>query len=54
MQGSTLEERIDHQALLLHTAPTPEERRAAWEELKRLHAMRTPRRVRQMEDEAGL
>lgn len=54
MQGSTLEQRIDYQALLLHTAETPEQRRAAWAELTRLHAMRSPEQVEQMERERGL
>lgn len=49
-----LESRIDLQALLLHTAPTPDERRAAWDELTRLHAMRSPQRIAEMEGEAGL
>lgn len=49
-----LERQIDYQALLLHTAPTPNERRTAWEELRRLHALRSPERVEQMEREAGL
>jgi hypothetical protein len=49
-----LESRIDVQALLLHTAPTPDERRAAWCELTRLHAMRTPERIDEMESAAGL
>ena len=49
-----LENRIDAAALLLHTAPTPDERRAAWETLKHLVALRTPQRVAQMEAERGL
>jgi hypothetical protein len=49
-----LEARIYQQALLLHTAPTPDERRAAWYELTRLHAMRSPQRIAEMESEAGL
>lgn len=49
-----LEARIDQQALLLHTAPTPDERRAAWFELTRLHALRSPQRIAEMEGEAGL
>jgi hypothetical protein len=52
--GSDLESRIDYQALLLHTAPTPAERRSAWFELTRLHAMRSPQRIAEMEGEAGL
>lgn len=54
MQGHDLEQRIDYQALLLHTAATPDERRSAWEELKRLHALRTPDRVEEMEREIGV
>lgn len=49
-----LESRIDLQALLLHTAPTPDERRAAWEVLKHLHAQRTPQRIAEMEEAAGI
>lgn len=49
-----LENRIDYQALLLHTVTTPRERSTAWDELKRLVAMRSPERVGQMEREAGL
>jgi hypothetical protein len=52
--GDDLERRIDHQALLLHTAPTPAERRAAWAELRRLHAMRSPERIDAMERERAL
>lgn len=54
MQGSTLEESIDFQALLLHTAETPEARRHAWNELLRLRALRTPERIDEMERERGL
>ena len=49
-----LEQRIDYQALLLHTAATPDERRSAWDELKRLHALRTPERIEEMERERGI
>jgi hypothetical protein len=49
-----LENRIDHAALLLHTAPTPDERRMAWETLKHLVGQRTPERVREMEVEQGI
>lgn len=52
--SSDLEARIDYQALLLHTAATLDERRCAWSELTRLHAMRSPQRVTAMEREAGL
>jgi hypothetical protein len=47
-----LERRIDHQALLLKTVPTPEERRTAWETLKQLIAQRSPAQIERME--AGL
>lgn len=49
-----LESQIDWQVHVLATATTPEERKAAWSQLKRLHAMRTPERVAEMEREAGL
>lgn len=49
-----LERRIDLQALLLHTVKTPAERATAWSELKRLHTLRSPQRIAQMEREAGL
>ena len=49
-----LENRIDYQAMLLHTALTPAERRAAWGELTRLHALRSTERVQQMEAAAGI
>jgi len=54
VMADDLEQRIDYQALLLHTAATPDERRSAWEELKRLHAQRTPERVEEMERERGI
>lgn len=49
-----LERMIDREAFLLHTAKTPEERCAAWIQLTKLHAMRSPVRIEQMEREAGL
>lgn len=49
-----LEQRIAHQAMLLHFAETPADRRTAWNELRRLVALRSPQRVEQMEREAGL
>jgi hypothetical protein len=49
-----LEAQIDYQAMLLHTAPTADERRVAWSELTRLHGMRSAGRVAEMEREAGL
>lgn len=49
-----LEALIDREALLLHTAQTPKERRAAWSELCRLVAQRSPDQVAHMEAERGL
>jgi hypothetical protein len=49
-----LECRIDHQKLLLHTVKTPEERRAACDEMTRLIRMRSPGQVEQMERARGL
>jgi len=49
-----LEQRIDFQAGLIATAFTREEKTAAEVELRRLHAMRSPARVAQMERERGL
>lgn len=49
-----LESQIDRQALLLHTVDTPGERRMAWDELRRLHSLRSPQRIEEMEDERGL
>jgi hypothetical protein len=53
-QGDPLEESIFFQALMLSTAEEPEQRRAAWNELLRLRALRTAERVAQMEEEQGL
>jgi hypothetical protein len=53
-RDADLESRIDFQALLLHTAPTADERRVAWAELTRLHGMRSAGRVQQLEREQGL
>ena len=47
-----LERRIDHEAFLLHTVQTPEERRMVWETLKQLIAQRSPAQISRME--AGL
>lgn len=49
-----LESRIDHQASLLREDRSPDENRATWLELTRLHALRSPRRIQEMESEAGL
>lgn len=45
-----LERRIDHEAMLLHTVQTPEERRMVWKTLKSLIAQRSPARIAEMED----
>ncbi len=44
-----LERRIDHEAMLLHTVETPEERRMVWETLKQLIARRSPKQIEHME-----
>jgi hypothetical protein len=49
-----LESQIDWNAHLLHSAPTIEERRAAWDRLKKLHEMRTPQQVDELERARGL
>lgn len=49
-----LEDRINLQARLLREDRSPDENRATWLELTRLHAMRTPQRIAEMEGEAGL
>lgn len=49
-----LERQIDFQQGLLVTAITPAEHTAAWEEMKRLIAQRSPEQVEQMERERGL
>jgi hypothetical protein len=54
IQGDPLEASIDFQALMLHTADTPDERRHAWDELLRLRALRTADRIEEMEREQGL
>jgi hypothetical protein len=49
-----LERQIDFQAGLITTALTRDEKVAAEDELRRLHSMRSPERVEQMEREAGI
>lgn len=49
-----LERQIDFQAGLLATALTPAEQTSAWDELKRLHAQRSPEQVERMERERNL
>ena len=49
-----LERQIDHQKELMVIALTTAEQTSAWEEMKRLIAMRSPGRVEQMEFERGL
>jgi uncharacterized protein YifN (PemK superfamily) len=52
--GSSLEQSIDHYAMVLATAATPEARRAAWDVLCELIHQRSPERVREMEEAQGL
>lgn len=54
IKGDPLEESIDFQALLLHTAETPEARRNAWDELLRLRTLRSADRIEEMERAQGL
>jgi hypothetical protein len=49
-----IERRIDQQKELLREDRSPDENRATWLELTRLHAMRSRERVEQMERERGL
>lgn len=49
-----LERRIDRAYLTVWLGKTREERRAASDELTRLVALRSPRRIEQMERERGL
>lgn len=49
-----LERRIDRQAELLREDRSPDENRATWLELTRLHALRSPERVEQMERAIGI
>lgn len=49
-----LERRIDEQAALLREDRSPDENRATWLELTKLHAQRSAERVEAMEREAGL
>lgn len=49
-----LERSIQIASLEAYASQSPEERRTAWERLKRLIAQRSPERVREMEIEKGL
>lgn len=49
-----LESQIDWNLMQLRTARTPDERRAAWERVKKLIEMRTPETVESMEQARGL
>lgn len=53
-KDARLERSISIASLECHCAQSPEERRSAWERLKRLIAQRSPERVREMEIEKGL
>lgn len=54
VSDAELERLIDFQHGLLVTSLTPAEQTVAWEERKRLIAMRSPEQVEQMERERGL
>ena len=43
-----LERSIEIASLEMHCAQTPDERRTAWERMRRLIAQRSPERVREM------
>lgn len=49
-----LEECIELEALRLQTSPNKSDRRDAWENLQRLHKLRSARKVAAMEKEQGL
>ena len=49
-----LEVSIQIASLEAYASQSPEERRTAWERLKRLIAQRSPERVREMEIKKGL
>lgn len=49
-----LEARIDHQASLLRQDRSPDENYATWLELTRLHQMRSPEKIRELEEARGL
>lgn len=49
-----LERRIFYQAMLLRFGKTVEERRAAMDELARLHTQRSPAQIERMERARGL
>lgn len=49
-----LERRIREQAAMLREDRSPDENRATWLELTRLHAQRSPERIEQMEREIGI
>lgn len=53
-EPENLEAQIDRQASLLREDRSPDENRATWLELTKLHAMRSPGRIQEMEREAGL
>lgn len=49
-----LQTAIDHQAMVLAAAKTPEARRSAWEQLRAFIMSRPPQEVKRMEVERGL
>lgn len=54
LRDARLERSIQIASLEAYAAQTAEERRTAWERLKRLIAQRSPERVREMEIKKGL
>lgn len=54
IRDARLERSIQIASLEAYASQSPEERRTAWERLKRLIAQRSPERVREMEIEKGL
>lgn len=54
LSDADLELRIEAARLRLHTSPSPEIRRAAWDELCDLVNGRSPAQVARMEHERGL
>jgi len=53
-RDARLERSIQIASLEAYAAQSPEERRTAWERLRRLIAQRSPERVREMEEKNGL
>lgn len=54
MEQDQIELEIAMQTVRCQTAPTREEQQAAFDEVRRLVAMRSPERIKRMERERGL